>query len=356
MKRLSLFLLISLFTLGGCNMNKQNKTETSEEETIVDNSYLDDITPVDFMMFPDFNMEVNQRLCIDNFIIENENTEIILRDPSYLKLEDNNLYALKEGQTYLMVKVNDNYQKVNVNISKEGTLKGAFNFDQIKEGEKVVAFGDSLTAFATINSDLNYARRVTEAFGGKFVKNYAIGGTTATYMYPGSNIDKEYHNLETAPDGVRVVKKAYEAGELNDIDYAFITFGHNDHYFQPPIDQEENKEFDINSFDSCYSFKGSYRYMINVLRMANPNIKIIIMNCTYSEYCYNGGNYGNKYTYEDYRLAEYEIAKEMDTKIVDPWNYTKTIFDGTGRQIYFKDVVHLTVKGHQKLGEYLKKF
>ena len=70
----------------------------------------------------------------------------------------------------------------------------------------------------------------------------------------------------------------------------------------------------------------------------------------------SGGPYGNTYKYGDYRKAQYEIADEMDVKIVDPWNYLKTIFDGTNRKIYYKDVVHLTVKGHEKLGTYLKKF
>lgn len=344
-KRLILFALTSIFILGGCNVNNSK-----------DNSYLDNIESQTFMMFPDLKMEINQRLCIDNFVIENENTEVIVRDESIIKYEDKYLTALKEGTTYIAVKVGEQYQKVNIEVSKEGTLKRAFNFSSMQRGQKIVAFGDSVTANATIGADLTYVRQLANAYGLNFVNNYAIGGTTATYQFPGSNIDREYHGSTTAIDGVRVVKQAYDNGELNDIDYAFIAYGHNDHYFQPPLTVEGDDNFDINSFDSAYSFKGSYRYMINALRLANPNIKIIILNCTYSEYCYDGGAYGNKYTYNDYRLAQYEIADEMDVKIVDPWNYLKSIFDGTTRNIYYKDVVHLTVKGHDKLGTYLKKY
>ena len=353
MKRLYLTLLVAaIFSLGGCNM-KNNEQETS---SIDNSSTIDDIETEKYMMFPSLNMEVDQKLCIDNFLIENEGSEILLHDKSFLDFINDSLIAKKEGETYFLIKFQDRYQKVEVKISQKGSLNSAFNIADMKRGQKIVAFGDSVTANATINADLTYVRRIADEYGLNFVNNYAIGGTTATYMFPGSNIDKEYHNLDTAPDGVRVVKKAYENNELNDIDYAIIAYGHNDHYFQPPIENEEEKEFDINDFTSAYSFKGSYRFMINVLRKANPNIKIIIMNCTYSEYVYNGGPYGNEYTYEDYRLAQYEIAKEMDVKIVDPWNYTKTIFDGTTRNINYKDVVHLTVKGHQKLGTYLKKF
>ena len=38
------------------------------------------------------------------------------------------------------------------------------------------------------------------------------------------------------------------------------------------------------TFATCHSYKGSYRYMINVLREANPYMRIILLNCTYSEY------------------------------------------------------------------------
>lgn len=365
MKKFALLTLLSIsaFTLGGCNMKQENNSsilhsdESSESSESVDSlSYLDEITPEEFMLFPDLTMSVNQRLCIDNFVIENANTEIIIRDQSLLSFEDDSLVALKEGQTYLMVKVEDKYQKVNVNILAENSLRSAFNFSQMEKGKKLVSFGDSVMANATIGADLTYVRHIANEYGLNFVRNYAIGGTTATYMFPGSNIDKEYHGNTDAIDGVRVVKQAYDNGELNDVDYAFIAYGHNDHYFQPPITVEGDDEFNIENFDSAYSFIGSYRYMINLLRLANPNIKIIILNCTYSEYFYDGSQYGNKYTYLDYRKAQYQVAEEMDVKIVDPWNYLKTIFDGTTRNIYYKDVVHLTVKGHDKLGTYLKKF
>ena len=361
-KRHAVFALATLFILGGCGAveptpEPQPQEETpAQEEIVVDNSYLDNLTSEELMMFPDLKIEVNQRLCIDNFAREIEGSKITVRDPSIAKYEGEYLVGLKVGKTYLAVEANNKCQKVNVEVFAEGTLKRAFNFSDMQKGQKIVSFGDSVTANATINADLTYVRRIADAYGLRLVNNYAIGGTTATYMFPGSNIEKEYYNLDYAIDGVRVVKKAYDNGELNNIDYAFIAYGHNDHYFQPPITADGDDQFNINSFASAYSFKGSYRYMINLLRLANPNIKIIILNCTYSEYMVDGGSYGNVYKYEDYRKAQYDIADEMDVKIVDPWNYLKTIFDGTTRKINYKDVVHLTVKGHEKLGTYLKKY
>jgi hypothetical protein len=70
----------------------------------------------------------------------------------------------------------------------------------------------------------------------------------------------------------------------------------------------------------------------------------------------SGRNWGSEFLYEDYRNAIEELAEELDCKTVDPWNYMKTIFDANTRNVYYKDVVHLTVKGHEKLAEYLIKY
>ena len=142
--------------------------------------------------------------------------------------------------------------------------------------KKIVAFGDSLTAQSTIKCPKTYLNLLFNDCGMKYFENYAIGGTTATYMYKGSNIDKEYHDNTTAIDGCRSVKRAVENHEIDDIDYAFIEFGHNDQFFQPPLDSKDDNTL---SLSNCVSFKASYRYMIRMLRKANPKIKIIILNC-----------------------------------------------------------------------------
>lgn len=321
------------------------------------NLELDNIQTEEFMRFPNITIEVNQRLCIDNYVIENENSEVLVYDSSIVKFEDNNLYGLKEGKTYFLLKVNDKHQKIEVEVKPEGSLKRAWNFSDMKENENIVAFGDSVTANATINADLTYVRKIAKTYGLNFFNNYAIGGTTGTYMYPGSNIWKEYRTLTDVLDGPRRVKQAVDNGEIDNVDYAFIAYGHNDQYFQPPITVEGDDVYNTDNFDNAHSFKGSYRFMVNCLRAANPRIKIILLNCTYSEYCLTSGrNWGSEFLYEDYRNAIEELAEELDCKTVDPWNYMKTIFDANTRNVYYKDVVHLTVKGHEKLAEYLIKY
>ena len=321
------------------------------------NLELDNIETKEFMRFPDITIEVNQRLCIDNYVIENTGTEVLVYDTSIVKFENNNLIGLKEGETYILVKVNDEHQKVNVKVLPSGSLSRAWNFDDMKSGQKIVAFGDSVTANATINADLTYVRQISKRYGLEFKNNYAIGGTTGTYMYTGSNIWKEYRSAKDVIDGPRRVKEAVDNGEIAGVDYAFIAYGHNDQYFQPPITVEGDDVYNIENFDNAHSFKGSYRFMVNYLRHANPNIKIILLNCTYSEYCQTSGRtWGSEYMYPDYRHAIEELAEELDVKTVDPWNYMETIFDANTKNIYYKDVVHLSVKGHEKLADYIIKF
>ena len=89
--------------------------------------------------------------------------------------------------------------------------------------------------------------------------------------------------------------------------------------------------------------------MINVLREANPNIRIILLNCTYSEYDKAlPSPYGKTYNYQDYRNATKEIAEEMNCRYVDPWDY-----DFNGSRQYYSDSVHITAKGHQLLSQYI---
>ena len=143
-------------------------------------------------------------------------------------------------------------------------------------------------------------------------------------------------------------------GELDNVDYVFIAYGHNDQYFQPPITVDGDDSYAVNSFDSCHSFKGSYRYMIETLKLANPNVRIILLNCTYSEYDKsNPSRYGKTYSYADYRNAISEIGTEYNLTTIEPWEYLSIFFDAHDNKIYYKDAVHLSERGHLELGQFI---
>ena len=369
-KLLSVFILSA--SLIGCNDLSEEKyssdnvsVESSENNgsyessSIQEESSTSEIEYTKFVEIDDIHLEVGETYYLKEvladyrgLIVVSQNNEIT----SY-NSQSKMLNAYKEGETNVVLKYKGQNQLVKVVVGKIGA-----NYKFSKErlySKGIVAFGDSVTADATIgNSGKTYSRRFASRFEMNYLRNYAIGGTTATYMYKGSNIYKEYANNKTAIDGCRVVYDAYKNGELTNVDYAFIAYGHNDQYFQPPITVQGDEIYCVDgTFATCNSYKGSYRYMINVLREANPNIRIIVLNCTYSEYDNaNPSPYGSKYCYEDYRIATKEIAEEMGCKYIDPWDYMKELYDYGKGNINYSDSVHITAIGHQKLSQFISQF
>ena len=337
-------LFIVLFLIG-CNNN--NSVVISEKESD---------EPIVFVDFKTIKIEQNEKYYYGNIVKDFKDISIDVLDNNIASVESNYIVGKNKGSTKLRLIYNNETQYVNIYVKDIDTYSSSFSFDDARlYGKNIVAFGDSVTATSTIGTNKTYVDLFANKFNMNFVRNYAIGGTTATYMYEGSNIYKEYKDNTNAIDGCRVVYNAYTNNELNNIDYAFIAFGHNDQYFQPPISVDGDDKYCIdNTFASAHSFKGSYRYMINVLKKANPNIRIILLNCTYSEYDKNlKSPYGEEYTYFDYRVAIKEIANEFNCRYIDPWDYLKEYFDFKKENYYYKDSDHLSINGHKKLYEYI---
>lgn len=369
-KLLSVFILSA--SLIGCNNLSEEKyssdnvsVESSknngsyESFSIQEESSTSEIEYTKFVEIDDIHLEVGETYYLKEVLADYKGLIVVSQNNEITSYNSQSkmLNAYKEGETNVVLKYKGQNQLVKVVVGKIGA-----NYKFSKErlySKGIVAFGDSVTADATIgNSGKTYSRRFASRFEMNYLRNYAIGGTTATYMYKGSNIYKEYANNKTAIDGCRVVYNAYKNGELTNVDYAFIAYGHNDQYFQPPITVQGDEIYCVDgTFATCNSYKGSYRYMINVLRKANPNIRIIVLNCTYSEYDNaNPSPYGSKYCYEDYRIATKEIAEEMGCKYIDPWDYMKELYDYGKGNINYSDSVHITAIGHQKLSQFISQF
>ena len=369
-KLLSVFILSA--SLIGCNNLSEEKyssdnvsVESSENNgsyessSIQEESSTSEIEYTKFVEIDDIHLEVGETYYLKEVLADYKGLIVVSQNNEITSYNSQSkmLNAYKEGETNVVLKYKGQNQLVKVVVGKIGA-----NYKFSKErlySKGIVAFGDSVTADATIgNSGKTYSRRFASRFEMNYLRNYAIGGTTATYMYKGSNIYKEYANNKTAIDGCRVVYNAYKNGELTNVDYAFIAYGHNDQYFQPPITVQGDEIYCVDgTFATCNSYKGSYRYMINVLREANPNIRIIVLNCTYSEYDNaNPSPYGSKYCYEDYRIATKEIAEEMGCKYIDPWDYMKELYDYGKGNINYSDSVHITAIGHQKLSQFISQF
>lgn len=287
------------------------------------------------------NLEINETYDFNCNNIENNNLQIQV---------ENGVVKANELGTYT-IKVNN--EEVVINVSSKGSLSSTFDISYGRFSNKnLLILGDSVSAQATIGeNNKTYSTLLKEKLNINKLLNAAIGGTTLTYMYEGSNIDKEYHSHETAIDCCRVVDRLNNNKQLSDIDYVFIAYGHNDQYFKPEID-ENNGKYD--NLEDLHSFKNSFRFIVKKLKEANPNIRIIVLNCTYSEYDINSKSpYGNKYGYENYRNANKEMADELSLKHIDPWEYMKQFFDHGNGNKYYQDSVHISPLGHNELFKYL---
>ncbi len=356
-KQLLLLLMIPFLT--ACNPavseSTNKESSTPQESTNVYDSYEESW----FVYVEDIEINVGEVIEIDN-VLDLDKYQVVIEDTSIAALDEKYLGGVKEGETSLYIIKGQEKQTVKLKVTSLGEYVDPYKFSELNlKDKKMVVFGDSVTAIATIgqaNANLTYSALFAKNFEMNLVKNYAIGGTTATHTYFGSNIYKEYAGNKSVLDGCQVVQKAYKAKELNDIDMAFIAYGHNDQYFQPPVGALNDRSYSFNSFASCKSYKGSYRYMINTLRAANPDMKIVLMNCTYSKYNEaNPSPYGSLYNYNDYREATKQIAIEMNCKYIDPWDYMETYYDFGNGNVYYKDSVHISVAGHKVLADYLIK-
>ena len=342
-----MFLLLSII-LGGLTMVACNDVPTVEVPK-------EDVKTTLVKDMKDIDIEVNETYTLVNVVKKVSGMVLTSQDESIVSIKNNVLTGVKIGETNIELRVENQYQLVPVKVHEIGELGATFSFcDERLAGKKVAVYGDSVTENLTINGGKTYYDVFAQNFKMARYGNFAIGGSTAQYMYEGSNVYKEYATLDRVLDGVRMIKKAYDNNQIKDMDYVFIAYGHNDQYFQPEITAPGDEEYDVNSFDSCHSFKGSYRYMIKTLKLANPNIRIIILGCPYSEYnITNPSRFGKKYNYLDYVKAMEEVAVEQNVTYIDAWDYMYPFFDAYDNKIYYKDSVHLSETGHYELGQYI---
>ena len=166
-----------------------------------------------------------------------------------LLLSNNILKANKTGTYKILL---DNKECI-INVFNDNELSSTFEINYERFSNKsLLILGDSVSAKETIGlENKTYSKLMEENLNLKHLHNAAIGGTTLTYMYEGSNIDKEYHNNERAIDCCRVVKRLEDEDKLKDFDYVIIAYGHNDQHFKDEI-EEENKK--VLSLDDVHSF------------------------------------------------------------------------------------------------------
>ena len=358
-----IFCLLFATFASGCNEEQPTIEEESKTEVTSTpiKTITDKLTSVD--------IEVGETYNISSLLNEYDGIAVSFENDELVEYDDGVITGLNIGITNLILHHNGYKQNIILKVHEKGALNTTFTFDEYRlAGKKIVAFGDSGTANATVGGKDTYYNLFADYY--KMVEggNFAIGGTTATYGYKGSNIHKEYAGTKYYGGPQRIIE-VYNNGQLADVDYVILSYVGNDRYFQVPIEDENASEYNVDLskkvdtldetlYESAHSFKGSYRHMIKTLRQINPNVRIIVLNYHYSEFdLYTYARYGSKYHVEDYRKAVREVADEMNVKYLNPWQHTKNYYDyglnGKGALLYYQDCVHMSPSGHEKFADYL---
>ena len=197
------------------NSSEEESSESSvvisEESEEVEDPY----TETKLLNVKDILLNEGEVIEITNIIDLDEYT-VVVEDESIAVVEDIYIGGLNEGNTTLTIYKDKKKQTVNITVVPQKEYVDPYKFSEVDlSGKKMVAFGDSVTAVATLGAsyaNYTYSARFANHYGMTLKNNYAIGGTTATYTYYGSNIYKEYSNNKSVLDGCQVVYKAYKAG------------------------------------------------------------------------------------------------------------------------------------------------
>ncbi len=333
------------------NTNESSINYFESDSNLIEDPILLDFNEINLYSFEQNGIKYNETYYLGDDVAAT-NFKYISANPNIAVGENGYFKAIGVGKTAIRLIYDNYYKDIIVTVTENDSNATSFKFDKgALKGKKLVVFGDSVSAQATIGNGKTYSQILEENMEMSSRNNFAIGGTTLTYTFAGSNIYKEYHNANgtlVVDDAVTNVSK--HINECKDADYVFIAYGHNDQYFQPAIDSEDDLT-DIFSLKNCESYKGSFRWIIRKLKEVNPSVRIVILNCTYSQYdLTKDTKYGTKYGYEDYRQASKEIAQEFSCRYLDPWDYLKPYF---GKGGYYKDSVHLTELGHEELYKFI---
>lgn len=337
------------------NMNS-NTSEYNTSYFEKDSNLIEDKLIIDFDEISLYSFEKNGKKYNESYYLGDEisslNIKYVSANPNIVIAENGYFKAVGVGKTAIRLILDNYYKDIIVTVTENDSNATSFKFDKGSlKGKKLVVFGDSVSAQSTIGNGKTYSQLLEENMEMSSRNNFAIGGTTLTYTFFGSNIYKEYHKA----DGTLVVDDAVtnlskHIDDCKDADYVFIAYGHNDQYYQQAIDNVDDLN-DIFSLKNCESYKGSFRWIIRKLRDINPSVRIVVLNCTYSQYdLTKNTQYGTKYTYADYRQAAKEIAEGFACRYLDPWDYLKPYFGKVG---YYQDSVHLTELGHKELYNFI---
>lgn len=258
-----------------------------------------------------------------------------------------------------------------------GAILAIKGTDTGKQGHDIVVFGDSIIAYS--QDELSVANMIAENTG-LDVYDLSFGGTLMSYRAADETLAACTNNLcmaaiskailaddyalqinnhttDSATDYFEERIRGFETLDLSNTDIVMIEQCINDYNCAVPIGDADS--------ESEYTYCGAMKMVVNNIRRANPDIRIIILSPTMKwidentkaiDVDYGGG------TYEEYVSAQRSMAERLGVEYIDlthiydePWEmqeltvcgYEYTV-DGTHPNVYGRRMIAAAVDDYLK--------
>lgn len=244
---------------------------------------------------------------------------------------------------------------------------------------RIVMLGDS--TLGECRDETSVSARLS-ALLGEEVFNGALGGTTMCHIAANNSLARVNDCMSMASLSRSIVSDDFgpqqaariresmtyyfedtinemEQIDFDSVDILLIAHGVNDYHAGVPIANEENP------YDT-YTYTGTIRSAVELLRQRYPDMRIILMTPTYTWYPYHTSP---RMTCEEYNLgggvleeyvnAEIELAEAMGVEVIDNYHELYSHEAWSDWELSTNDGLHPNEPGRQliaqKIADYLEK-
>lgn len=225
---------------------------------------------------------------------------------------------------------------------------------------QIVVFGDSI--WDNVRDDTGIGAQTASNLKAD-VYNLSIAGTSAARLEEVPEVNQTLNHqglyymvrqvvgLEEAQiDPLEEAFTLVDTVDFSQTDYFVIAYGLNDYFNAVPRVSEDEAD--------PYTYAGSLRYAISLLKEYYPQAKIVVLSQTYCQgYSYgkvdsesDTKDYGQG-TGPDYVAAAQEAAQDLGAIFIN--NYEKMGINIRNGATYLSDATHLTAKGRAKYAKIL---
>ena len=224
---------------------------------------------------------------------------------------------------------------------EEETEMGLSEFKLIKEefeGKRVVVYGDSISAKATLSAGENDYVEMLGASLGFTYERFAVSGSLISYVAAVEN-DRQ--------SGSKIVLAHEESNQK--ADYAIIFYGTNDFARNVPLGSATDCPERVSDVKT---YCGGFNFLVGNLRKNNSDLKILILTPMkrFDRSMFNAnGDY-----LKDFAETAEKMGEVLECRVINLFS----LFDESNFQknsVNTSDGLHPSQEGHKVLAEYLLK-